>query len=146
MLFFDDYDGQILDIIEKIELKVKEIKEVNHFILPESIRHNYFVIYSTNIFSLVKKIQLKEGIQVNKLTNNINKIINLSNNSSNNSSNKNEIEELNKEQNKILEEIIYIQSEYLNLDEKFNNEIAENMKKFNKWFIFKFLLCDWLKS
>jgi hypothetical protein len=59
-----------------IEKKVSEIKEVNQFIIPESIRYRYNHIYSFNVFLIMKEYKTNRLLNIQKLvdvTNEINK-------------------------------------------------------------------------
>jgi hypothetical protein len=126
ILFFNNDPKAILKILNEIETIVKEIKETNQFILPETIRYRYQKLYSTNIFSLVKKIQNEEIVLVNDLKTTINKIIDLTNGEITDDV-KEQLIELNREQDEQLENIIKFRNKYLEIDKTFNDEIDENI-------------------
>ena len=66
VLFFKETDD-IIQLVDEIHNRVLEIKESNQFILPEQVRHRFHVIFSTNVFTLVKDIQNKEILLINDL-------------------------------------------------------------------------------
>ena len=141
-IFFNSYFVEndftlVCDILEKIEADVSEIKETNQFILPEYIRHCYPNIYSTNVFSKIKKIQNEEIILINELKNIINEKI-TNNDYTNN--------DLNTSQNNLIKQIINQRYKYQDLDSVFEIEIRKQIhyKKINcfsfNWFI-KYGIC-----
>ncbi len=65
MFFIQKEDWQkvkqdIMKLVEDIQNKLEEVKDTNKFILPQYIRHNFPELYSQNLFSNVKKLQIDE--------------------------------------------------------------------------------------
>ena len=125
VLFIEDKNTNINDIINDIEDNVRDIKETNQFILPEKIRFGYKELYGTNVFSNVKRIQNEEMILINQLKGVINAMITL------NEAGATYDVLLTKEdeQNQIIEKIIEKRNDYLEMDGLFNAEIRANAEK-----------------
>jgi len=67
LLRTDDLKEKTNELVDEIEKKVIEIKDVNQFVIPESVRHNYSNIYGTNVFSIVKKYKADRMMQSQRL-------------------------------------------------------------------------------
>ncbi len=132
------------DLMNMIEVRVKEIKDSNKFVLPEVIRYKYPVTYGTNVFSEVKKLQNQEIILVNKLKVIVNRIYKLEGEEKKLRPliYKQQLDDLNAEQDTALDEIIKYRNTYLEIDSKFKGEIEANVARAQRGCG----LCRWLKT
>lgn len=132
------------DLMNMIEVRVKEIKDSNKFVLPEVIRYKYPVTYGTNVFSEVKKLQNQEIILVNKLKVIVNRIFKLESAESSMKPlvYKQQLDDLNAEQDAALDEIIKYRNTYLEIDKTFKDEIDDNIVAGRR----ACGLCRWLKT
>jgi len=160
ILFFENDADLVEEVLTEIETNVKEIKETNQFILPERIRYNFPILYSTNVFSLVKKLQHQEMILSNKLKTIVDKLMikykqleHINTLWSTNAIQKDEYDEqslrytievqkLEKQQNFAIEAIIEFRDEYLEIDKQFNDEIDMQIYLSRS----NFDVCWWLKT
>jgi hypothetical protein len=155
-MFFPTEQKDILDIVNEIETGVKEIKETNQFILPESIRYEFYYTYSTNVFMMVKRIYSAEITETNNLRNCMNKLcalksqIDLAKSNGESTDTVKKLVELlyleEKKKSKFADKIFECRKEYFAIDKKFNDEIEHHMKRVNQSFIVRVFCCDWLKS
>jgi len=126
ILFFDAETENIADVVLNIEKKIREIKEINQFVLPDYVRARYPHTYGTNIFSVVKRLYIDETTLKNELKNTINAIIVKSRVKNKSDALIKEIKALELTQEKLFNKIIQFKKKYLELDKPLKYEIEKN--------------------
>lgn len=145
MLFDTKAVKELVPIIQKVENDVREIKETNQFILPEKIRYIYPKLYTTNVFSEVKKIQNKEMLVINMIKDVMNMDLKLQNDADGRAFTEDELakrEGYEKEKQIYIRKYIELQDEYLKIDKAFEVEL----EKYRSSIVRRCEPCGWLKT